>query len=68
MAVLYPFDPTGMAADNLVFEEPHAVTEAHYRDYHFIIPDVAPFYAEGLVITLAGSEPTPGTHSWRRLF
>lgn len=57
MTVRYPFDPTGMAADNLVIEESHAVTEAHYRDYHFLIPDFAPFYAEGLVIRLAGSDP-----------
>lgn len=57
MTVLYPFDPTGLAFDNLVIEEAHAVTEAHYRDYHFLIPDFAPFYGEGLVIRLAGSDP-----------
>ena len=44
---VYPVDYTGQKASNLVPGEQHAVTEANYRDYFFIVPTFAPFYARG---------------------
>ncbi len=50
--VTYPFDPTGSAVSNLVTNEQHAVTEANYRDYFFIVPTFAPFFANNFKISL----------------
>ena len=41
---VYPVDYTGQKATNLVKGEQHAVTEANYRDYFFIVPTFAPFF------------------------
>ena len=49
---IYPFDPTGTAASNLVTGEQHSVNEANYRDYFFIIPDFAPFFPDNFRMTL----------------
>lgn len=48
--IVYPFDPTGRASTNYIVEEQHIVTEANYRDYFFIVPKFAPFYADRLVV------------------
>lgn len=49
--VSYPLDTTGILASNRVSDELHAVTENNYRDYYFIVPKFAPFYATSLIIT-----------------
>lgn len=46
----YPFDATGLASTNLIPDEQHAVTDANFRDFHFVVPHFAPFFAEGLVV------------------
>lgn len=50
--VIYPFDSTGRAASNLVPGEGHAVNTVNFRDYYFVVPTYAPFFAEGLSLTL----------------
>ena len=47
----YPFDPTGQAATNLVVGEQHAVQEANFRDYYYVVPIFAPFFAADVIIT-----------------
>lgn len=42
----YPLDLSGINPSNLVQSELHAVTEAHFRDYYFIVPNFAPFYVD----------------------
>lgn len=44
MSYVYPVDYTGQKTTNLVKGEQHAVTEANYRDYYFIVPTFAPFF------------------------
>lgn len=46
----YPFDPTGTAVTNRVPEEVHVITQENHRDFYFIIPKFAPFFAEGVSI------------------
>lgn len=48
----YPFDPTGIAPSNLIPNEVHTVTEANYRDYHFIVPEFAPFFEDNFKLQL----------------
>lgn len=48
--IQYVFDPTGSAPDNLVADEQHSITEANYRDFFFIVPQFAPFFADGVVV------------------
>ena len=47
----YPFDPTGLKASNRITGEKHALSPPAWKDYHFIIPKLAPFFRESLVIT-----------------
>lgn len=44
--VTYPLDLTGINPDSRVIDELHTVTEAHFRDYYFIVPNFAPFYVD----------------------
>lgn len=46
----YPFDGSGTAATNLVSNEPQSLTLTNYRDYNFVIPNFAPFYADSLKV------------------
>lgn len=46
----YAFDPTGTSAANKITGEQQVITAANYRDYHFIVPTFAPFFATGLVV------------------
>ena len=41
----YPYDTTGLSPSNLITDEVHTVTEANYRDYFYIVPKNAPFFA-----------------------
>jgi hypothetical protein len=47
----YPFDPTGLSVANKIQNEQQIITAVNGRDYHYIIPDFAPFFADGLVMT-----------------
>lgn len=46
----YPFDPTGLKMSNKITGEQHILTIANPRDNYFLIPDVPPFFEEGLSI------------------
>ena len=47
----YPFDPTGIAASNLITGEQHIVNELNYNNFYLVIPDAAVFFGTSLVIT-----------------
>jgi hypothetical protein len=47
----YPFDPTGRLASNLVSGEQHALTGVTGHSFYFFIPQYAPFFEEGLIVT-----------------
>lgn len=53
MPATYPLDLTGVSPANLVVDELHTVSEAQYRDYHFIVPDLAPFYVDNFRLKLS---------------
>lgn len=53
----YPFDGTGVAPANRVTDEAQTLTIINFRDYHYLVPDFAPFYAEGLELQY---RPNPG--------
>lgn len=44
--VQYEFDPTGLLAANKVTGETQTLSASAYRDFHFIVPDGAPFFSE----------------------
>lgn len=44
--ITYPLDTSGNAPTNLIANEIHTTTEANFRDYHFVIPNFAPFYVD----------------------
>jgi len=46
----YRFDPTGLQAGNRITGEKHALSPPAWKDYHFIIPKLAPFFRESLLI------------------
>lgn len=48
--VSYPFDATGTLQTNRVIDEQHAVTENNFRDFYFIVPKFAPFFAESISV------------------
>lgn len=51
-SVVYPFDPTGTAATNKIVGEQQVITAANHRDFHFIVPSAAPYFADSLVVVL----------------
>lgn len=44
----YPIDYTGKLLSNKITGEQQILTAANFRDYHFIVPTLAPFFAESL--------------------
>lgn len=46
----YPLDATGILQTNRILDEQHAVTENNFRDYYFIVPKFAPFFADNISI------------------
>ena len=44
----YPEDRTGTRASNLITGEEHVLTPDNHRNFHFIVPKFAPFYAESV--------------------
>lgn len=47
----YPFDPTGVSPINLIDSETQTLISPSWKDFHFIIPKVAPFFGNSIVIT-----------------
>ena len=52
ISVTYPLDMSGVSPVNLVTGELHTVTEAHFRDYFFLVPNFAPFYVDNFKATI----------------
>ena len=48
----YPFDPQGNSSLNRITNEKHVLTSQNYRDYHYIIPNFAPFSLVNFTITI----------------
>lgn len=46
----YPFDPTGTKGSNRIVGEKHALSPPAWKDYHFIIPKLAPFFRDSIKI------------------
>lgn len=56
----YPEDRTGLAPTNRVVSESQVVTYDNTRDYHFLVPEFAPFFAESVrVFKRAGATLFP---------
>ena len=52
-SVTYFIDMSGSNPANLVSNEIHTVSEAHFADYYFIIPNFAPFYAQNFAMSIS---------------
>lgn len=52
--VTYPFDPTGKLASNKITGEQQIITSVSFRDYHFVVPALAPFFADSMVVKFKG--------------
>lgn len=52
MANKYNFDPTGTSAANRITNEQQVITAVNFRDYHYIIPEFAPFFQRNLSIKI----------------
>lgn len=48
--ISYPFDPTGQNPLNRVANEQQPITSVNFRDYHYIVPRWAPFFAASLTM------------------
>ena len=46
----YPFDPTGKLASNKITNEQQIITSNNWRDYHFIVPKFAPYFADTIKV------------------
>lgn len=56
-AYLYPYDPSGVAASNLIVSENHTVQPPNnISDASFIIPRAAPFFGESIIIRTGPTE------------
>ena len=51
MSVTYPLDVYGTNPLNIVENELHSVSESHFRDYFFLVPNCAPFYVDDFTLT-----------------
>lgn len=48
ITVVYPFDPTGTKLSNKVENEQQILTITNTRDYHFLVPRFAPYFASSM--------------------
>ena len=48
---IYPFDPSGTLISNKIINEQQIITVANYRDYHFIVPNLSPYFSNSLKVT-----------------
>jgi hypothetical protein len=46
----YAFDPTGQNPANAITNEQHAVAPPPWKDYHFLLPRLAPFFLDSMVV------------------
>lgn len=51
--VTYPLDMSGNNPANLIENELHTVSESHFKDYYFIVPDFAPFYVDNFSLSIS---------------
>ncbi len=51
MTTPYQFDPTGTLPANRIVGEQHIITAVSNRNYHFIVPTFAPFFADSCTIS-----------------
>lgn len=58
MTVTFPLDLSGIAPTNLIDLELHSVNEAQFRDYYFIVPQLAPFYVDNFQLSLVNGQDT----------
>lgn len=52
MATALPFDPSGTSSANRITNEQHVITAQNFRDYHYVIPNFAPFFEKDFTIKL----------------
>ena len=52
MATVYPFDPSGTSPVNRISNEQQVITAQNFRDYHYVIPQFAPFFEDNFTIRL----------------
>lgn len=57
--LILPFDPTGQAASNLREDERHVISPPADNDFYLVVPRLAPYYRDSLVIT-----EYPGGREW----
>lgn len=51
--VTYPLDMSGNNPANLIQNELHTVSESHFKDYFFIVPEFAPFYVDNFSLSIS---------------
>ena len=51
--VTYPLDMSGNNPANLIQQELHTVTESHFKDYYFIVPNFAPFFVDNFSLSIS---------------
>lgn len=51
MPTPYQFDPTGTSPANRITGEQHILTAVAGRNYHFVVPTYAPFFAESFSVS-----------------
>ena len=56
---LYAFDPTGRLPANKIVNEQQIITGVNWRDYHFIVPKLAPFFEDSIRIRYVDVTGTP---------
>jgi hypothetical protein len=56
---VYPLDTTGQSLANRITDEIHTLSAVNFRDYHCIVPDFAPFYAESIQLHYRQNSSSP---------
>lgn len=51
--VIYPLDMSGNNPSNLIKNELHTVSESHFKDYYFIVPNFAPFFVDNFSLAIS---------------
>lgn len=50
--VVFPLDMSGNNPTNFIQNELHTINEARFRDYYFLVPNLAPFYVDNFSLIL----------------
>ena len=58
MPAPYAFDQTGLLANNLIVGEVHSVSSLFFRNFNYVIPNLAPFYIDNLIVHLTVNSTT----------